>query len=823
MTELISTSNELIYPVLTLRDLVMFPKMVVPLFIGRQQSINALDAAIKNDGKLVLVTQRSSSKNNPKAADLYKVGVVTKVLQVLKLQNSNVKVLVEGLKKVKITKYITNGDFIECKFQDMKTLIAANAEKEIDVLQRTVIEEFEEYVKTHRKISTEIMSGVIALKDREAVCDAISAHIILPVEKKQPLLEITSIQKRLEQLLILIRSEVEYIKAESRIKNRVRNQIEENQKTYYLNEQLKAIHKELGEEDVKEELNEIANKIKTLKLSKEAKQKAESELKKLKTMSSVSSEATIVRNYLDWILEVPWKKYSKLKNDIAAAKKILDADHNGLDKVKERILEYLAVTTRTDDESGSIICLVGPPGVGKTSLAKSVASAVGRKFVKISLGGLRDEAEIRGHRRTYIGALPGKIIQAMKKAGTSNPLILLDEIDKLGHDFRGDPASALLDILDYEQNKHFNDHYLELDYDLSKVMFIATANGFSMPRPLLDRMEVIKLSGYTEEERLKIAINHLIPKQMKKHGLQKDEINLPEDVVMEVINSYTKEAGVRNLEREIAKLMRKVVYQIATNKVDSVTITTDNLAKFLGPKKFLLNYVENEARIGISNGLAYTEVGGELLAIEVVIVPGKGEIKATGTLGDVMKESVFAAISYIRSKANILGIPHSAFKDNDIHLHVPEGATPKDGPSAGIAIATALLSAVIDVPVRHDVAMTGEITLRGRVLEIGGLKEKLLAAVKNGIKIAIIPRENLKDLSDIPESVTTNLEIISAENVQEVWKIAMTEDVWNRHNKIETDQKIANQEQSKSPTTTDIKTNFIPTLPKSSTGLDAHL
>lgn len=768
-------NKTLIYPVLPLRDLVMFPKMIAPLFIGRESSIKALEAIDKVDSKILLIAQKDPGDDSPKTSGIYKVGVVSKVLQVLKLQTTNMKILVEGCEKVKVLNFITDKEYLQAEVKFLNESHENVDGEEIKALERSLKEVFEEYVKMHRRVSNDVLHNILDIKDPRALTDAISSHIILNVDKKQKLLEVTKLKKRFEQLLVFINSEIEFLNADHRIKNRVKTQIEKSQRDYYLNEQLKAIHKELGEEDAKDELNEISKKIKRLKLTKEAREKADSELKKLRAMNSFSSEANVIRNYLDWIIDLPWQKFSTVKKDLTNAQKVLDDEHYGLEKVKERIIEYLAVGLRTEGAAGPIICLVGPPGVGKTSLAKSIARATGREFVKVAVGGLRDEAEIKGHRRTYVGAMPGKIIQAMKKAGTSNPLILLDEIDKMGTDYRSDPSAAMLEVLDPEQNKIFNDHYMEIDYDLSKVMFITTANSTNLQKPLLDRLEVIRLSGYTEEEKLEIAKSHLVQKQIKAHGVKKGECEISDDAIMEIIRYYTRESGVRNLDREIAKIMRKSIKKITIDKITKVVVTKDNIKEFLGVKKFLYGEIRPENRIGITNGLSYSEVGGDLLEIEVVVLPGKGEVKITGKLGDVMKESVLAAISFIRSRSKDLNIDPQFFKDNDIHLHVPEGAVPKDGPSAGIAICTSITSAITGIPVKNNIAMTGEVTLSGRVLGIGGLKEKLLAALRGGVKTVLIPSENVKDLEEMPKNVKEGIKIISVESADEVLSLALAE------------------------------------------------
>jgi ATP-dependent Lon protease len=753
--------------VLPLRDIVVFPHMIVPLFVGRDKSVRALEAVMKEDKQILLVAQKNAGQDDPSPEDIYKVGTVSTILQLLKLPDGTVKVLVEGVKRARIRRFTASEAYFEVEVENLGNTIDDN--KEIEALARTVVTQFEQYIKLNKKIAPEVLVSVNQIDDPSKLADTVASHLGLKISDKQELLEIDATSDRLERIFNHMESEIGVLQVEKKIRNRVKRQMEKTQREYYLNEQLKAIQKELGEgDDGKDETAELEAKIKATKLSKEAREKALAELKKLRSMSPMSAEATVVRNYLDWILGIPWKKRSKIKNDVVEAERVLNADHYGLEKIKERIVEYLAVQSRSPKLRGAILCLVGPPGVGKTSLGKSIAKATGRNFVRMSLGGVRDEAEIRGHRRTYIGSMPGKIIQGMKKAKTSNPLFLLDEIDKLGADWRGDPSSALLEVLDPEQNATFADHYLEVDYDLSDVMFVTTANSLRMPQPLLDRMEIIRIPGYTEDEKVEIAKRHLVTKQGEAHGLKREEWSISDEALHELIRTYTREAGVRNLEREIANLARKAVKEIVTSKVKKVSITMKNLPKFSGVPRFRYGETEAEDMVGVVTGLAWTEVGGEILTIESVLLPGKGGIKQTGKLGDVMQESVQAAYSYIRSRAIQFGIKPPFFDKRDIHVHVPEGATPKDGPSAGIAMATSIVSAITGIPIRRDIAMTGEITLRGRVLPIGGLKEKLLAALRAGITTVIIPKENEKDLIEIPDNVKKGLTIIPVSHVDEV-------------------------------------------------------
>lgn len=765
---------ENIYPVLPLRDIVVFPHMIVQLFVGREKSVKALESIMKNDRQILLLAQKNAEDDDPKSNSLYEVGTLASVLQILKLPDGTVKVLVEGLKRAKLVEYTARTDFFEAK-ADLVEEHAGRDKAQIEALMRSVKAEFENYVKLNRKISPDSVSAVHNITEPSKLADTIASHLTLKISDKQDLLAALDSAERLEKVYSFMESEISIMQVEKRIRGRVKRQMEKTQKEYYLNEQLKAIQKELGEtEDGRDESSEIEEKIKKTKLSKEARDKCLAELKKLKSMSPMSAEATVVRNYLDWILSLPWGKSTPVIKDIVRAEKILDEDHFGLNKVKDRIVEYLAVQSRTEKMKSPILCLVGPPGTGKTSLGMSIAKATGRNFVRFSLGGIRDEAEIRGHRRTYIGSMPGKIMQNLKKAGSNNPLFLLDEIDKLGQDFRGDPSSALLEVLDPEQNSSFNDHYLEVDYDLSNVMFVTTANSTRMPQPLLDRMEIIHLSGYTEEEKVQIAIRHLVPKLLKNHGLKEDEWKISKSAIRDLIRYYTREAGVRNLEREIANLIRKAVKRIVQAKAKSLFITPRNLEQYAGVRRYRYGVAETEDYVGVTTGLAWTEVGGELLSIEALLVPGKGRIKQTGKLGEVMQESVQAARSFVHSRSSQFGIIPSMFENKDIHIHVPEGATPKDGPSAGIAMVTSIVSVLTGIPIRRDVAMTGEVTLRGRVLPIGGLKEKLLAALRGGIKTVLIPAENEKNLADIPENIKKQLKIIPVDHVDEVLKIALT-------------------------------------------------
>ena len=762
------------YPVLPLRDIVVFPHMIVPLFVGREKSVRALEDVMRDDKQIMLVTQKDASQDDPQSGDIYQVGTIGTVLQLLKLPDQTVKVLVEGGQRARIKSFTDNPDFFQA-YAEVFDDVAAERQ-ELEALSRAAVAQFEQYIKLNKKIPPEVLVSINQIDDPSKLADTVASHLALKIADKQQLLETNSIAERLEKIFAFMEGEIGVLQVEKRIRNRVKRQMEKTQREYYLNEQMKAIQKELGEgEDGRDEVAELEERIKKTRFSKEARDKAMAELKKLRSMSPMSAESTVVRNYLDWMLSIPWKKRSKIKKDIKLAQEVLDADHYGLEKVKERILEYLAVQQRVGKIKGPILCLVGPPGVGKTSLGKSMAKATGRNFVRISLGGVRDEAEIRGHRRTYIGSMPGKVIQGMKKAKSSNPLFLLDEIDKLGADWRGDPSSALLEVLDPEQNVTFNDHYLEVDYDLSDVMFVTTANTLRMPQPLLDRMEVIRIPGYTEDEKVEIARRHLIAKQVSENGLKPAEWSITDGALRDLIRYYTREAGVRNLEREIANLVRKAVKEILSEGKATIEVTSENLDKYAGVRKFRFGEVELEDAVGVVTGLAWTEVGGELLSIEAVTLPGKGKVAATGKLGDVMKESVHAAESFVKSRSIAFGIKPTIFEKKDIHVHVPEGATPKDGPSAGVAMVTAIVSVLTGIPVRRDVAMTGEITLRGRVLPIGGLKEKLLAALRGGLKTVLIPQENEKDLADIPDNVKKGLEIIPCSNIDEVLKVALSQ------------------------------------------------
>ena len=762
-----------LYPVLPLRDIVVFPHMIVPLFVGREKSIAALEEVMRADKHILLAAQKNAGDDDPATDSIYEVGTLASVLQLLKLPDGTVKVLVEGNTRARITRYTENADYFEAEIERLTEEVGT--EEEIEALSRSAISQFESYVKLNKKISPEVLGTITQTEDPSKLADTIASHLAVKISDKQEVFEVMSISARLKRVFALMESEISVLQVEKKIRSRVKRQMEKTQREYYLNEQMKAIQKELGDNDEREEVVEFEEKIENTKLTKEARDKALAELKKLKQMSTMSAEATVVRNYLDWLLSIPWGVKGKVKKDLDEAQATLDLEHYGLEKVKERILEYLAVQARTNRLKGPILCLVGPPGVGKTSLGKSIANATGREFVRMSLGGVRDEAEIRGHRRTYIGSMPGKIIQAMKKAKRNNPLFLLDEIDKMGQDFRGDPAAALLEVLDPEQNSSFNDHYLEVDYDLSNVMFVTTANTLNIPPPLLDRMEIIRIAGYTENEKLQIAKRHLLKELQTAHGLEDGEWQVDDEALMEVVRRYTREAGVRSLEREIAKLARKSVKEILTSSKKTVHITAANVEDYLGVPKYRYGEVEAMDQVGVVTGLAWTEVGGELLTVEGVNMPGKGKMTVTGNLRDVMKESVQAANAYIRSRSVDFGIAPSVFEKKDIHVHVPEGATPKDGPSAGIAMTTAIISVLTGIPVRRDVAMTGEITLRGRVLPIGGLKEKLLAAMRGGIKTVIIPDENVKDLADIPDEVKAKLQIIPAARYDDVLKVALVQ------------------------------------------------
>jgi ATP-dependent Lon protease len=773
------------YPVLPLRDIVVFPHMIVPLFVGREKSIKALEEVMRSDTYILLATQKNASDDDPATDSIFEIGTLASVLQLLKLPDGTVKVLVEGAERAKVRKYTDRIEYYEA---DATVLTDDMGDRvEAEAMARSVVTEFESYVKLNKKVSPEVVGVVQQIEDYAKLADTVASHLAVKIPDKQEILETPVVTQRLEKVLGLMESEISVLQVEKRIRTRVKRQMEKTQREYYLNEQMKAIQKELGDEEGKDELTELEDKIKKTKLSKEAREKATHELKKLRQMSPMSAEATVVRNYLDWLLSIPWNKKSKVKKDLVGAEKILNNDHYGLEKVKERIVEYLAVQQRANKLTGPILCLVGPPGVGKTSLGKSIAKATGREFVRVSLGGVRDEAEIRGHRRTYIGSMPGKIIQSMRKAKTSNPLFLLDEVDKMGADFRGDPSSALLEVLDPEQNHTFNDHYLEVDYDLSNVMFITTANTLNIPPPLMDRMEIIRIAGYTEDEKVEIARKHLIPHAITKHGLDAKEWSINDEALLTLIRRYTREAGVRNLERELSTLIRKAVKELTISKKKSVAVTGANLGDFLGVAKYRYGEIEAEDLVGMVTGLAWTDVGGELLTIEATSMPGKGRMTVTGNLRDVMKESISAAASYVRSRAIAFGIEPPLFDKRDIHVHVPEGATPKDGPSAGVAMVTAIVSVMTGIPVRRDVAMTGEITLRGRVLPIGGLKEKLLAAARGGMKTVLIPEENAKDLLEISDTIKKGLEIIAVARMDEV----LTRALVRKPEPIEWDEAVA--------------------------------
>ena len=775
MTDENEVKNEIpvVLPVLPLRNIVVFPGMIVPLFVGREKSIRALEDVMADDKEMLLVSQRDGDLDDPETEDMHEIGTIGSVLQMLKLPDGTVKVLVEGKTRARILDYLENGGFFEASAIQLANEVSEK--DELEGLMRAAASQFDNYVKLNRKIPPEVQANVGQIKDAATLADTIASHLNISLDEKQALLEIMSVSARLESILGHMEGEVGVLQVEKKIRGRVKRQMEKTQREYYLNEQMKAIQKELGEaEDGSNELTELEERIAKTKFSKEAREKAESELKKLKSMSPMSAEATVVRNYLDWLLCLPWGKKSRIKKDLAHAETVLNTDHFGLEKVKERILEYLAVQTRSKKLKGPILCLVGPPGVGKTSLGKSIAAATGRDFIRMSLGGVRDESEIRGHRRTYIGSMPGKVIQSLKKTKASNPLMLLDEIDKLGSDYRGDPSSALLEVLDPEQNNTFADHYLEVDYDLSNVMFVTTANSLNIPGPLLDRMEIIRIAGYTEDEKVEIAKQHLLDQAVEEHGLRAGEFSLDDGAIRKIIQNYTREAGVRGLKRELASLARKATTEIVKGKATSVAITADNLSDYAGVERFRFGLAECEDQVGVVTGLAWTEVGGELLTIEGVMLPGKGRMTTTGKLGDVMKESISAASSYVRSRSTIFGIEPPLFERKDIHVHVPEGATPKDGPSAGAAMATAIVSVMTGIPIRKEIAMTGEVTLRGRVLPIGGLKEKLLAALRGGITKVLIPLENEKDLVDVPDNIREGLEIIPVENMDQVLSHALT-------------------------------------------------
>ena len=786
-------------PVLPLRDIVVFPHMVVPLFVGRDKSVKALESVMKGDKKIMLITQKSASVDDPKKNDLFDFGTVANVLQLLKLPDGTVKVLVEGLNRASINVFFENEDFLQADVDQIIETIDSS-DKQLRAMSKSTTDEFDKYVNLNKKIPPEVLGTINEIDELGKLSDTIASHLSIKLSDKQQILESVDLYERFEKILSFIQSELDVLQVEKKIRGRVKNQMEKTQREYYLNEQMKAIQKELGEnEDGKDDVSEYEEKIEKMKLTKEAKEKCYAEIKKIRSMSPMSAESSVIRNYLDWILSIPWGKKTKVKKDINFAKQVLDEDHYGLEKVKERILEYLAVQQRIKKMKGPILCLVGAPGVGKTSLGKSIARSTGRKFVRMSLGGVRDEAEIRGHRRTYIGSMPGKVLQMMKKAGSSNPLFLLDEIDKLGADYRGDPSSALLEVLDPEQNNTFNDHYLEVDYDLSDTMFLTTANTLRMPPALLDRMEIIRIAGYTEDEKVQIAKQHLIPEIMKKHGLKDGELIIEDNAVTSLIKYYTREAGVRSLEREIANLARKAIKKIVAGEIKDLTINEENVNEYAGVKKYKYGEIDADDQVGIVTGLAWTEVGGDILPIEAVIMPGKGIMTITGKLGDVMKESIQAAKSYVRSRCIDFGIKPTIFPIRDIHIHVPEGAIPKDGPSAGLAMVTSIVSVLTGIPVRKDIAMTGEVTLRGKALGIGGLKEKLLAALRAGTKTVIIPKENEKDLEDIPDNVKEGLELIFVDNVDDVLKIALTKPLipieWDESESISTSSEISDDDQ----------------------------
>ena len=763
-----------VVPVLPLRDVVVYPHMVIPLFVGREKSIRALEAAMDDDKKILLVAQKSAEVDDPQVEDIHEIGTLSTILQLLKLPDGTVKVLVEGAERASITEFKTTDEFFSAQI-DSREQTKHSSEREVDVLMRSLLTLFDQYVKLNKKVPPEILTSLSGIDEAGRLADTIAAHMALKLDEKQRILEIVEVRERLEHLMGIIESEIDVLQIEKRIRGRVKQQMEKSQREYYLNEQMKAIQKELGDmDDVPNEVEDLEEKIASAGMSKEAKEKANAELNKLKMMSPMSAEATVVRNYIDWLVKVPWKKRTKIRHDLARAEAVLAEDHYGLDKVKERILEYLAVQKRVKKLKGPILCLVGPPGVGKTSVGRSIARATNRKFARMSLGGVRDEAEVRGHRRTYIGSLPGKIVQNLSKVGVRNPLFLLDEIDKMSTDFRGDPSSAMLEVLDPEQNFAFADHYLEVDFDLSDVMFVATANTLNIPGPLLDRMEVIRIPGYTEDEKINIAIKYLLPKQLKNSGVKESELSISDEAIRDIVRFYTREAGVRNLERELAKICRKVVKEILTESdVTKINVTPENIDKYLGVLRYRYGLAEENDQVGQVNGLAWTEVGGELLTIESTVVPGKGRLMHTGQLGEVMQESIQAATTVVRSRCEALGIDEDFYQKYDIHVHVPEGATPKDGPSAGVGMCTALVSSLTKIPVRADVAMTGEITLRGEVLPIGGLKEKLLAAHRGGISRVIIPEENRKDLVEIPQNVKDKLEIHPVKWIDQVLELAL--------------------------------------------------